>query len=89
MLTDNKGSQWDWTRKSKLRKIPKRCEVIGMEWNIHFTPETEDEKEEARRQRFANLTDRCPDLAILMNGKTWAEIYASPAAKLLQKTDLI
>lgn len=43
-----------------------------MNFDIEFEP---DDREEQRRQRFANMTDRYPDLAALMTGKTWQQIY--------------
>jgi len=52
-----------------------------MSFKIRFTPdfnapvEPADE-EEALKQRIANMTDKWPALATLMNGKTWKEIYA-------------
>lgn len=44
-----------------------------MSFDIQFIP---DDAEEERRQRFANMTDKRSELAKLMNGKTWQEIYS-------------
>lgn len=47
-----------------------------MEFSVEFTPEEAADGEEARKQRLANMTDKWPKLASLMNGSTWQEIYA-------------
>ena len=48
----------------------------NMSYEIHFEADEPIDEEDARKQRFANMTDKWPALAKLMNGKTWEEIYA-------------
>ncbi len=46
-----------------------------LDFDIGFVADTPEEKEEARKQRIANMTDEWPELVGLMTGKTWEEIY--------------
>jgi hypothetical protein len=52
-----------------------------LDFNIEFTPETPEEREEARKWRIINLTDKYPALAQAMHGKSWSEIYQIPMVR--------
>jgi hypothetical protein len=46
-----------------------------LQFDVEFTPETPEEKEENAKQEIANSMDFTPGLAEACHGKTWDQIF--------------
>jgi hypothetical protein len=83
MIKTNKGN-YQYSKALGFVRLPDKCEVINMDYEVEFEPETPEQEWETACQRVADLTDVWQWLGPKINAEklTWVQIMDLVAANI-------